>query len=156
MKRFTKVIAVFSALVLACAFVGCKNDTSSDDTSSSDSIVTPDNDSTSDDGSASNSDSSSSTQKQIVSEWESNLPPTYTLVFYSDGTVGIISSVSSALDVFGTYTGDASKDGEITFKGQTMQGIDIAFPYSKATINGDELTATLSTGSSTTTFTKKK
>lgn len=155
MKRFTKVIAVISALVLACAFVGCKNDTSSDDTSSSDSIVTPDNDSTSDDGSTSNSDSSSSTQKQIVSEWENSLSK-QTLVFYSDGTVGIISSVSSALDVFGTYTGDASKDGEITFKGQTMQGVDIAFPYSKATINGDELTATLSTGSSTTTFTKKK
>lgn len=153
MKRFTKVIAVISALVLACAFVGCKNDTSSDDTSSSDSIVTPDNDSTSDDGSTSNSDSSSSTQKQIVSEWESNLPPTYTLVFYSDGTVENITSISN---VVGTYTGDASKDGEITFKGQTMQGIDITFTYSKATINGDELTATLSTGSSTTTFTKKK
>lgn len=153
MKRFTKVIAVISALVLACAFVGCKNDTSSDDTSSSDSIVTPDNDSTSDDDSASNSDSSSSTQKQIVSEWESNLPPTYTLVFYSDGTVENISSISN---VVGTYTGDASKDGEITFKGQTVQGVDIIFTYSKATINGDELTATLSTGSSTTTFTKKK
>lgn len=153
MKRFTKVIAVISALVLACAFVGCKNDTSSDDTSSSDSIVTPDNDSTSDDGSTSNSDSSSSTQKQIVSEWESNLPPTYTLVFYSDGTVENISSVST---VVGTYTGDASKDGEITFKGQTVQGVSIAFTYSKATINGDELTATLSTGSSKTAFTKKK
>lgn len=153
MKRFTKVIAVISTMVLACAFVGCKNDTSSDDTSSSDSIVTPDNDSTSDDGSTSNSDSSSSTQKQIISEWESNLPPTYTLVFYSDGTVENITSISN---VVGTYTGDASKDGEITFKGQTIQGVDIAFPYSKATINGDELTATLSTGSSTTTFTKKK
>lgn len=153
MKRFTKVIAVISAMVLACAFVGCKNDTSSDDTSSSDSIVTPDNDSTSDDGSTSNSDSSSSTQKQIVSEWESNLPPTYTLVFYSDGTV---ENISSTLKVVGTYTGDASKDGEITFKGQTVQGVDITFTYSKATINGDELTATLSTGSSTTTFTKKK
>lgn len=153
MKRFTKVIAVISALVLACAFVGCKNDTSSDDTSSSDSIVTPDNDSTSDDGSTSNSDSSSSTQKQIVSEWE-NSSLKQTLVFYSDGTVEVTSS--NTLTVVGTYTGDASKDGEITFKGQTVQGVDITFTYSKATINGDELTATLSIGSSTTTFTKKK
>ena len=137
MRKFAKISAVLAAMVLALAFVGCKDDDDDDDDPS---VVTTwyCTEEDEDDGS-------------IVTE---------TLYFYDDNTFKMIMS-SEGVNITaatGTYTGDTTKDGNVVItikkivKGaledsESMELVDVPSEYAsklviKATINGNTLTST--------------
>ena len=137
MRKFAKISAVLAAMVLALAFVGCKDDDDDDDDPS---VVTTwyCTEEDEDDGS-------------IVTE---------TLYFYDDNTFKMVMS-SEGVNITaatGTYTGDTTKDGNVVItikkivKGaledsESMELVDVPSEYAsklviKATINGNTLTST--------------
>ncbi len=90
MKKFAKISAVLAAMVLALAFVGCKDDDDDDDDPS---VVT-------------------TWAYTIEDEGES---ATSTLYFYDDNTFKMTYSEGAitVTGTTGTYTGDTTKDGKI-------------------------------------------
>ncbi|HBP09741.1 MAG TPA: hypothetical protein DD629_05985 [Treponema sp.] len=135
MRKFAKISAVLAAMVLALAFVGCKDDDDDDDEDPS--VVTTWYCTEEDDGS-------------VVTE---------TLYFYDDSTFKDVNS-SEGINITvatGTYTGDTTKDGNVVItikkivKGaledsESMELVDVPSEYAsklviKATINGNTLTA---------------
>ena len=135
MRKFAKISAVLAAMVLALAFVGCKDDDDDDDEDPS--VVTTWYCTEEDDGS-------------VVTE---------TLYFYDDNTFKMVMS-SEGVNVTaatGTFTGDTTKDGNVVMtikkivKGaledsESMELVDVPSEYAsklviKATINGNTLTA---------------
>ena len=88
MRKFAKISAVLAAMVLALAFVGCKDD---DD------------------------DPSVVTTWYCTEKDEDGSSATMTLYFYDDNTFKMIFSEGSitATGSTGTYTGDTTKDGKI-------------------------------------------
>ena len=135
MRKFAKISAVLAAMVLALAFVGCKDDDDDDDDPS---VVTTwyCTEEDEDDGS-------------VVTE---------TLYFYDDSTFKMVMS-SEGVNVTaatGTFTGDTTKDGKnivMTIKkivkgaledSESMELVDVPAEYAskfviKATINGNTL-----------------
>ncbi len=92
MRKFAKISAVLTAMVLALAFVGCKDDDDDDDDPS---VVT--------------------TWYCTEKDEEDGSVVTETLYFYDDNTFKEVSS-SEGVDVTsatGSYTGDTTKDGNI-------------------------------------------
>ena len=89
MRKFAKISAVLAAMVLALAFVGCKDD--DDDPS----VVT--------------------TWYCTEEETEDGISETMTLYFYDDNTFKMIFSDGSITVTYstGTYTGDTTKDETI-------------------------------------------
>ena len=92
MRKFAKISAVLAAMVLALAFVGCKDDDDDDDDPS---VVT--------------------TWYCTEEETEDGISETMTLYFYDDNTFKMIFSDGSITVTYstGTYTGDTTKDGTI-------------------------------------------
>ena len=136
MRKFAKISAVLAAMVLALAFVGCKDDDDDDDDPS---VVTTwyCTEEDEDDGS-------------VVTE---------TLYFYDDSTFKMVMS-SEGVNVTaatGTFTGDTTKDGNIVMtikkivKGaledsESMELVDVPAEYAsklviKATINGNTMSS---------------
>ena len=89
MRKFAKISAVLAAMVLALAFVGCKDDDDDDP-----SVVTT---------------------WYCTETYEVGSSATMTLYFYDDNTFKMIFSEGSitATGSTGTYTGDTTKDGKI-------------------------------------------
>ena len=90
MRKFAKISAVLAAMVLALAFVGCKDDDDDDDDPS------------------------------VVTTWAYTMEDedgsaTSTLYFYDDNTFKIIFSEGAitVTGATGTYTGDTTKDGKV-------------------------------------------
>ena len=92
MRKFAKISAVLAAMVLALAFVGCKDDDDDDDDPS---VVT--------------------TWYCTEEETEDGISETMTLYFYDDNTFKMIFSDGSITVTYstGTYTGDTTKDETI-------------------------------------------
>ena len=135
MRKFAKISAVLAAMVLALAFVGCKDDDDDDDDPS---VVTTwyCTEEDEDDGS-------------VVTE---------NVYFYDDSTFKVVDS-SEGVNVTaatGTYTGDTTKDGNVVItikkvvKGmlddsESLELVDVPAEYAsyfvwKATINGNTMT----------------
>ena len=130
MKKFAKISAVLAAMVLALAFVGCKDD--DDDPS----VVT--------------------TWAYTMEDEDGSA--TSTLYFYDDNTFKIIFSEGAitVTGATGTYTGDTTKDGNVVItikkvvKGmlddsESLELVDVPAEYAsyfvwKATINGNTMT----------------
>ena len=137
MRKFAKISAVLAAMVLALAFVGCKDDDDDDDDPS---VVT--------------------TWYCTETDEEDGSVVTETLYFYDDSTFKMVMS-SEGVNVTaatGTFTGDTTKDGKnivMTIKkivkgaledSESMELVDVPAEYAsklviKATINGNTLTA---------------
>ena len=98
MRKFAKISAVLAAMVLALAFVGCKDDDDDDD------------------------DPSVVTTWYCTEEDESGSSETMTLYFYDDNTFKMIFSDGeiTATAATGTYTGDTTKDGTIKLTATKM------------------------------------
>ena len=92
MRKFAKISAVLAAMVLAIAFVGCKDDDDDDDDPS---VVT-------------------TWYTQEVDEDDDSVM-TETIYFYDDSTFKVVDSSEGVNINFatGTYTGDTTKDGNI-------------------------------------------
>ena len=134
MRKFAKISAVLAAMVLALAFVGCKDDDDDDDDPS------------------------------VVTTWyctETDEDDTETLYFYDDSTFKNVNS-SEGVNITvatGTYTGDTTKDENIVItlkkivKGvledsDSTELVDVPSEYAskfviKATINGNTLAAVM-------------
>ncbi|HAZ96056.1 MAG TPA: hypothetical protein DCW73_02145, partial [Treponema sp.] len=124
--------AVLAAMVLALAFVGCKDDDDDDDPS----VITTWYCTEEDDGS-------------VVTE---------TVYFYDDSTFKVVESSEGVNITFmtGTYTGDTTKDGNVVItikkvvKGmledsESLELVDVPSEYAsefiwKATISGNTMT----------------
>ena len=136
MRKFAKISAVLAAMVLALAFVSCKDDDDDDDDPS---VVTTwyCTETDEDDGS-------------VVTE---------TVYFYDDNTFKAVES-SEGVNVTlatGSYTGDTTKDGNIVItikkivKGalddsDSLELVDVPAEYAsyfvlKATINGNTMSS---------------
>ena len=86
MRKFAKISAVLAAMVLALAFVGCKDDDDDDDDPS------------------------------VVTAWYSAEDgATETVYFYDDSTFKLEATMNKVTMVgaTGTYSGDTTKDGKI-------------------------------------------
>ncbi|WP_296010326.1 hypothetical protein [uncultured Treponema sp.] len=132
MRKFAKISAVLAAMVLALAFVGCKDDDDDDDPS----VITTWYCTEEDDGS-------------VVTE---------TVYFYDDSTFKVVESSEGVNITFatGTYTGDTTKDGNVVItikkvvKGmledsESLELVDVPSEYAsefiwKATISGNTMT----------------
>ena len=134
MRKFAKISAVLVAMVLALAFVGCKDDDDDDDDPS---VVTTwyCTETDEDDGS-------------VVTE---------TVYFYDDNTFKAVESSEGVNVTFatGSYTGDTTKDGNIVItikkivKGalddsDSLELVDVPAEYASlfgaiATINGNTM-----------------
>ena len=136
MRKFAKISAVLAAMVLALAFVGCKDDDDDDDDDPS-----------------------------VVTTWyctetdEDGSSATMTLYFYDDSTFKVVDSSEGVNINFatGTYTGDTTKDGNIVItikkivKGvlddsESLDLVDVPAEYAsyfvlKATINGNTMSS---------------
>ena len=127
MRKFAKISAVLAAMVLALAFVGCKDDDDDDDDPS---VVTTwyCTETDEDDGS-------------VVKE---------TVYFYDDNTFKLEATMNKVTMVgaTGTYSGDTTKDGKIKmtikkiFDEKTNGLVDCPASEAEgyATINGTVLT----------------
>ena len=133
MRKFAKISAVLAAMVLALAFVGCKDDDDDDDDPS---VLTTWYCTEEDDGS-------------VVTE---------TVYFYDDSTFKVVESSEGVNIAFatGTYTGDTTKDGNVVItikkvvKGmledsESLELVDVPSEYAsefiwKATISGNTMT----------------
>ena len=121
MRKFAKISAVLAAMVLALAFVGCKDDDDDDDDPS------------------------------VVTAWYSAEDgATETVYFYDDSTFKLEATMNKVTMVgaTGTYSGDTTKDGKIKMKikkifDEKTNGL-VDCPASEAegyaTINGTVLT----------------
>ena len=132
MRKFAKISAVLAAMVLALAFVGCKDD---DD------------------------DPSVVTTWYCTETDEDGSSATMTLYFYDDSTFKVVDSSEGVNINFatGTYTGDTTKDGNIVItikkivKGvlddsESLDLVDVPAEYAsyfvlKATINGNTMSS---------------
>ena len=132
MRKFAKISAVLAAMVLALAFVGCKDDDDDDDDPS------------------------------VVTTWyctETDEDDTETLYFYDDSTFKNVNS-SEGVNITvatGTYTGDTTKDENIVItlkkivKGvledsDSTELVDVPAEYASlfsaiATINGNTMSS---------------
>ena len=138
MRKFAKISAVLAAMVLALAFVGCKDDDDDDDDPS---VVT--------------------TWYCTETDEDDGSVFTETLYFYDDSTFKMVMSSEGVniTDATGTYTGDTTKDGNIVItlkkivKGaledsDSTELVDVPSEYAskfviKATINGNTLAAVM-------------
>ena len=135
MKKFAKISAVLAAMVLALAFVGCKDDDDDDDDPS---VVT--------------------TWYCIEEDEDDGSVVTENVYFYDDSTFKVVDS-SEGVNITaatGTYTGDTTKDGNVVItikkvvKGmlddsESLELVDVPAEYAsyfvwKATINGNTMT----------------
>ena len=132
MRKFAKISAVLAAMVLALAFVGCKDDDDDDDDPS---VLTTWYCTEEDDGS-------------VVTE---------TVYFYDDSTFKVVESSEGVNITFatGTYTGDTTKDGSVVItikkvvKGmlddsESLDLVEVPSEYAsefiwKATISGNTM-----------------
>ena len=121
MRKFAKISAVLAAMVLALAFVGCKDDDDDDDDPS------------------------------VVTAWYSAEDgATETVYFYDDSTFKLEATMNKVtmVGVTGTYSGDTTKDGKIKmtikkiFDEKTNGLVDCPASEAEgyATINGTVLT----------------
>ena len=121
MRKFAKISAVLAAMVLALAFVGCKDDDDDDDDPS------------------------------VVTAWYSAEDgATETVYFYDDSTFKLEATMNKVIMVgaTGTYSGDTTKDGKIKmtikkiFDEKTNGLVDCPASEAEgyATINGTVLT----------------
>ena len=121
MRKFAKISAVLAAMVLALAFVGCKDDDDDDDDPS------------------------------VVTAWYSAKDgATETVYFYDDSTFKLEATMNKVTMVgaTGTYSGDTTKDGKIKmtikkiFDEKTNGLVDCPASEAEgyATINGTVLT----------------
>ncbi|MEE0351761.1 MAG: hypothetical protein UDP17_00275 [Treponema sp.] len=121
MRKFAKISAVLAAMVLALAFVGCKDDDDDDDDPS------------------------------VVTAWYSAEDgATKTVYFYDDSTCKLEATMNKVTMVgaTGTYSGDTTKDGKIKmtikkiFDEKTNGLVDCPASEAEgyATINGTVLT----------------
>ena len=121
MRKFAKISAVLAAMVLAIAFVGCKDDDDDDDDPS------------------------------VVTAWYSAEDgATKTVYFYDDSTFKLEATMNKVTMVgaTGTYSGDTTKDGKIKmtikkiFDEKTNGLVDCPASEAEgyATINGTVLT----------------
>ncbi len=121
MRKFAKISAVLAAMVLALAFVGCKDDDDDDDDPS------------------------------VVTAWYSAEDgATETVYFYDDSTFKLEATMNKVTMVgaTGTYSGDTTKDGKIKitikkiFDEKTNGLVDCPASEAEgyATINGTVLT----------------
>ena len=96
MRKFAKISAVLAAMVLALAFVGCKNDDDDDDD-----------------------------ELSVVTTWSSNdySSNSYVFYFYDNNTFKSTRSVSGITyeHLSGTYTGDSTTVGTIKAKCSTFE-----------------------------------
>ena len=85
MRKFAKISAVLAAMVLALAFVGCKDDDDDDD------------------------------DQSVVTTWATSEDGfKAVLTFYDNGTVKLEGSAKEGdFSETGKYSGDTTKDGEI-------------------------------------------
>ena len=132
MRKFAKISAVLAAMVLALAFVGCKDDDDDDDPS----VVTT---------------------WYCTEEDDEDGVITETLYFYDDSTFKVVES-SEGVNITvatGTYTGDTTKDGNVVItikkvvKGmledsESTELVDVPAEYASlfgwiATINGNTM-----------------
>ena len=136
MRKFAKISAVLAAMVLAIAFVGCKDDDDDDDDPS---VVT-------------------TWYTQEVDEDDDSVM-TETIYFYDDSTFKVVDSSEGVNINFatGTYTGDTTKDENIVItlkkivKGaledsDSTELVDVPAEYAsyfvlKATINGNTMSS---------------
>ena len=136
MRKFAKISAVLAAMVLALAFVGCKDDDDDDDDPS---VVT--------------------TWYCTEEDEDDGSVFTETLYFYDDSTFKAVESSEGVNVTFatGSYTGDTTKDGNIVItikkivKGaledsESMELVDVPAEYAsklviKATINGNTMSS---------------
>ena len=136
MRKFAKISAVLAAMVLAIAFVGCKDDDDDDDDPS---VVT-------------------TWYTQEVDEDDDSVM-TETIYFYDDSTFKVVDSSEGVNINFatGTYTGDTTKDENIVItlkkivKGaledsDSTELVDVPSEYAsyfvlKATINGNTMSS---------------
>ena len=133
MRKFAKISAVLAAMVLALAFVGCKDDDDDDD------------------------DPSVLTTWYCTEEDDEDGVITETLYFYDDSTFKVVES-SEGVNITvatGTYTGDTTKDGNVVItikkvvKGmledsESTELVDVPAEYASlfgwiATINGNTM-----------------
>ena len=121
MRKFAKISAVLAAMVLALAFVGCKDDDDDDDDPS------------------------------VVTAWYSAKDgATETVYFYDNSTFKLEATMNKVTMVgaTGTYSGDTTKDGKIKmtikkiFDEKTNGLVDCPASEAEgyATINGTVLT----------------
>ena len=121
MRKFAKISAVLAAMVLALAFVGCKDDDDDDDDPS------------------------------VVTAWYSAEDgATETVYFYDDSTFKLEATMNKVtmVEATGTYSGDTTKDGKIKvtikkiFDEKTNGLVDCPASEAEgyATINGTVLT----------------
>ena len=121
MRKFAKISAVLAAMVLALAFVSCKDDDDDDDDPS------------------------------VVTAWYSAEDgATETVYFYDDSTFKLEATMNKVtmVGVTGTYSGDTTKDGKIKmtikkiFDEKTNGLVDCPASEAEgyATINGTVLT----------------
>ena len=121
MRKFAKISVVLAAMVLALAFVGCKDDDDDDDDPS------------------------------VVTAWYSAEDgATETVYFYDDSTFKLEATMNKVTMVgaTGTYSGDTTKDGKIKmtikkiFDEKTNGLVDCPASEAEgyATINGTVLT----------------
>ena len=118
MKKLAKIMAVFAAIMMALAFVGCNND--DDDEPSTVAVFK-----------ATFEDAEVGTVTQVAT-------------FYNDNTIVVNGEAGDkkATLMTGTYTGDPSKDGTITvsltkfFDNKTGKLVD-ASEEVKAVVDGD-------------------
>ena len=121
MRKFAKISAVLAAMVLALAFVGCKDDDDDDDDPS------------------------------VVTAWyRAKDGATETVYFYDDSTFKLEATMNKVTMVgaTGTYSGDTTKDGKIKmtikkiFDEKTNGLVDCPASEAEgyATINGTVLT----------------
>ena len=137
MRKFAKISAVLAAMVLALAFVGCKDDDDDDDDPS---VVT--------------------TWYCTEEDDEDGSVITETVYFYDDSTFKVVES-SEGVNVTaatGTYTGDTTKDGNVVMtikkvvkgmldESESLDLVDVPAEYAskfvyKATINGNTMSTT--------------
>ena len=136
MRKFAKISAVLAAMVLALAFVGCKDDDDDDDDPS---VVT--------------------TWYCTEEDDEDGSVITETVYFYDDSTFKVVES-SEGVNVTaatGTYTGDTTKDGNVVMtikkvvkgmldESESLDLVDVPAEYAskfvyKATINGNTMSS---------------
>ena len=136
MRKFAKISAVLAAMVLALAFVGCKDDDDDDDDPS------------------------------VVTAWYSAEDgATETVYFYDDSTFKLEATMNKVTMVgaTGTYSGDTTKDGKIKmtikkiFDEKTNGLVDCPASEAEgyATINGNVLTVLGDTEEDNEVFIKK-
>ena len=136
MRKFAKISAVLAAMVLALAFVGCKDDDDDDDDPS------------------------------VVTAWYSAEDgATETVYFYDDSTFKLEATMNKVTMVgaTGTYSGDTTKDGKIKmtikkiFDEKTNGLVDCPASEAEgyATINGTVLTVLGDAEEDNTVFIKK-